>query len=220
MHSYSIDTDARKKVIIGIFIVSILLSTCLTYWLDGIIISLKMQLQQYVLISQLLAISDAFGITTNFIGIPFLYAVLYALFDNILWRCKPFKKIFNIPDLRGHWEGKLTSTTFPVTIDMSLDVRQTWSKISFVSTFPKSTSVSDMASIFVEKNGIVKVGFGFINRSREFLHQYDGYNILEMDNDTHLFGRYFNNRDNSNIGEKSGNIGRFELDKITKSKGD
>ena len=40
---------------------------------------------------------------------------------------------------------------------------------------------------------------------------YDGYNILDLDDDNHLFGRYFNNRDNSNVGNRGGNIGIFEL---------
>jgi len=96
---------------------------------------------------------------------------------------------------------------------MSLDVVQTWSKISFVSTFPNSKSESNVASIFIERDGIMKVGFGFINHSRELQHQYDGYNILDLDDDTHLFGRYFNNRDNSNVGNKGGNIGTFILHK-------
>ena len=96
---------------------------------------------------------------------------------------------------------------------MELDVKQTWSKISFVSTFPKSRSESNVASMFIERDGIIKVGFGFINHSRELPHQYDGYNILELDSDTHLFGRYFNNRDNNNVGNRGGNIGTFDLDK-------
>lgn len=98
-------------------------------------------------------------------------------------------------------------------IYMDLDVVQTWNKISFVSTFPKSKSESNMASIFIERDRMVKVGFGFINRSRELPHQYDGYNILDLDDDNHLFGRYFNNRDNSSVGNKGGNIGTFESQK-------
>ena len=94
---------------------------------------------------------------------------------------------------------------------MDLNVEQTWSKISFVSTFPKSKSESNVASIFIERDGIIKVGFGFINHSRELLHQYDGYNILDLDDENHLFGRYFNNRDNSNVSNSGGNIGTFEL---------
>lgn len=87
-------------------------------------------------------------------------------------------------------------------------------KINFYATFPESTSSSNVASIFIERDGKVTVGFGFINHSRELPQQYDGYNILEIDDDTHLFGRYFNNRDNSNIGHKGGNIGTFKLSKI------
>ena len=69
-------------------------------------------------------------------------------------------------------------------------------------------------AIFVKRDGIVRVGFGFFNRSREFQHQYDGYNVMEVDDDTHLFGRYFNNRDNSSANIKDGNVGTFELHKI------
>lgn len=213
MHPYTIDKDIRKKILWGIFIVSIILSSLLTYWLEASITNAKNILQQFELTRQIVDICDGFGVTTNFIGVPFLYAALYTLFDNVLWRTKWFKKFLNVPDLHGHWEGTLTSKTYQKTINMKLDVKQTWSKISFVSTFPKSKSESNVAAMFIEKDGIVKVGFGFINHSRELPHQYDGYNILEIDSDTHLFGRYFNNRDNNNVGNSGGNIGTFELDK-------
>ena len=95
-----------------------------------------------------------------------------------------------MPDLNGYWEGKLTSLTYQTTMDMKLEVKQQWSKINFYATFPESTSSSNVASIFIERDGKVTVGFGFINHSRELPQQYDGYNILEIDDDTHLFGRY------------------------------
>lgn len=135
-------------------------------------------------------------------------------FDKYLWKQKIFKRFLNVPDLNGYWEGKLTSLTYQTTMDMKLEVKQQWSKINFYATFPESTSSSNVASIFIERDGKVTVGFGFINHSRELPQQYDGYNILEIDDDTHLFGRYFNNRDNSNIGHKGGNIGTFKLSKI------
>ena len=213
MHSYTIDTGIRKKILWVIFITSIILSSFLTYWLEGSIVNARDWLQQFECIRQILDICDGFGVTTNFIGIPFLYAVIYYLFDNVLWRTKWLKKFLNVPDLRGHWVGTLTSNTYKKTINMKLDVKQTWSKISFVSTFPKSKSESNVAAMFIEKDGIIKIGFGFINHSRELPHQYDGYNIIEMDSDTHLFGRYFNNRDNNNVGNSGGNIGTFDLDK-------
>ena len=174
----------------------------------------KAWLQQFDWIDQVLKICDAVGVTTNFIGIPFLFGVMYWLFDKYFWKWKILKRFLNVPDLNGHWEGKLTSVTQQTIMDMKLEVKQQWSKINYYATFPKSTSSSNVASIFIERDGKITVGFGFINHSRELPHQYDGYNILEIDDDTHLFGRYFNNRDNSNIGHKGGNIGTFKLTKI------
>lgn len=211
MHAYTIDKSLRGKVILNIFILSIILSSFLTFWLGGIITNAKMWLQQYTWISDILRLCDELGVTTNFIGVTFLYALIYGFFDNYIWKWKPLRKVLNVPDLNGHWEGELTSATYQTTIHMDLNIKQTWSKISFVSTFPKSKSESNVASIFIERDGIVKVGFGFINHSRELPHQYDGYNILDLDDDNHLFGRYFNNRDNSNVGNRGGNIGILEL---------
>ena len=211
MHAYTIDKSLRGKVILNIFILSIILSSFLTFWLGGIITNAKMWLQQYTWISDILRLCDELGVTTNFIGVTFLYALIYGFFDNYIWKWKPLRKVLNVPDLNGHWEGELTSATYQTTIHMDLNIKQKWSKISFVSTFPKSKSESNVASIFIERDGIVKVGFGFINHSRELPHQYDGYNILDLDDDNHLFGRYFNNRDNSNVGNRGGNIGIFEL---------
>ena len=213
MHAYTIDKSLRGKVVINIFILSIILSSFLTICLGGTITAAMMWLRQYKWISSILNLCDTLGVTTNFIGVTFLYGIIYWIFDNYAWKWGIFRKFLGVPNLNGHWEGELTSKTFPTTIKMSLDVVQTWSKISFVSTFPNSKSESNVASIFIERDGIMKVGFGFINHSRELQHQYDGYNILDLDDDTHLFGRYFNNRDKSNVGNKGGNIGTFILHK-------
>ena len=118
MHPYTIDTGMRKKILWMIFIVSIILSSILTYWLEGSIMSVRNWLQQFAWISQIVDICDGFGVTTNFIGVPFLYVAIYYFFDNVLWRTKWFKKILNVPDLRGHWEGTLTSNTYQKTINM------------------------------------------------------------------------------------------------------
>lgn len=214
MHSYTIDTDARKKVIIYIFILSIILSTLCTYCLEEEISNLKHWLNHIEWVNQLLEICDALGITTNLIGIPFLFKIMYSCFDKYIWKCKIFKRLHNVPDLNGCWEGQLTSLTQGKIIEMHLDIKQYWSSINFYATFPNSTSESDFASIIINQSGKAIIGFGYINHSRELPHQYDGYNILELDDDTHLYGRYFNNRNNSNIDQKDGNIGTFNLTKI------
>ncbi len=97
---------------------------------------------------------------------------------------------------------------------MKLTIKQTWRKISFVASFPdtNSKSESNCASFFIETNGDKKIGFGFVNRSREVsAQQYDGYNVLELDSENEIAGRYFNNRDNSAFGIDGGNKGQFKL---------
>lgn len=215
MHNYMVDKNLRGKFIIGIFSCSIILSTVLTMLLNTPINLILTWMKPYNWINEVLKICDALGITTNFIGIPFLYAILYYAFDKKMWKWKFIRKIYGIPDLNGKWEGKLNSSYSDVDIKMNLEVEQTWSQISFVSTYPKSRSESNTASFFLASGGIMKVGFGFINHSRELPHQYDGYNILDIDDDTHLFGRYFNNRDNSSTGREAGNVGTFKLTKIS-----
>lgn len=214
MHVYTIDNDLRRKVIVYIFVISIILSSLFTRLFGGMIFGVKEWLKQYQWVTELLELCDSFGVTTNVIGIPFLYGAIYWLFDNYIWKWKCLGKILNVPNLNGCWEGQLTSNTYGTTIKMKLNVVQTWSRISFVSSFPNSKSESNVASIFIERDGIVKVGFGFINHSRELSHQYDGYNIIDIDDTSRLFGRYFNNRDNSNLGHNGGNIGTFKLQKV------
>lgn len=80
MHPYTIDTGVRKKVIIYIFIFSIVLSSVLTYFLEAGILSTKAWLQQFVWIDQVLKICDTVGVITNFIDVPFLYGVIYWIF--------------------------------------------------------------------------------------------------------------------------------------------
>ena len=75
MHPYTIDTGVRKKVIIYIFIFSIVLSV-LAYFRSWYI-KYRAWLQQFVWIDQVLKNMRYCGVTTNFIGVPFLYG------DNI-----------------------------------------------------------------------------------------------------------------------------------------
>lgn len=88
MHAYTIDKSLRGKVILNIFILSIILSSFLTFWLGGIITNAKMWLQQYAWISDILRLCDELGVTTNFIGVTFLYGLIYWLFDNYIVTAK------------------------------------------------------------------------------------------------------------------------------------
>ena len=103
---------------------------------------------------------------------------------------------------------------------MKLDVIQTWSEISFRSTFPKSTSSSNTAAIHMEDNRGVSIYFGFHNNSTDIetgMQSYDGYNILTMVDKNTLSARYFNNRPNPKKSIKGGNMGTFSLHRIVSS---
>ncbi len=217
MHVYSIDNDIRKKVILGLFVISIIFSTVLTSLLAKKIDSVLDSMKKIECINDVLGIVGILGISLNFIGVPILYTIIYLLFDHILWKKKCIIKWLKIPNLNGEWVGKLKSSFCNEDlITMEMKINQTWSKIKFVSRFPdtNSKSESDSATIFIESNGDIKVGFAFINRSKEVhSQQYDGYNILEIDSINEISGRYFNNRDSRNEGIQGGNKGTFKIER-------
>lgn len=174
-------------------------------------------IRQIRIIDLLFETGDFLGISCDLISVPILYSMFYFLFDKKLWKTKWINKWLEIPNLNGIWKGKAKSS-FDETREysMELEIEQTWSKIKFVSIFPdtNSKSESNSATFFIEANGDKKVGFAFTNRSREVhAQQYDGYNILELDSEEKISGRYFNNRDNSSRGLKGGNKGQFTLKK-------
>lgn len=214
MHAYSIDKDIRGKVIIILFGISIFISIILKYVLRVPIEFIGENIRKVELFEILYQIGSVLDIFCDILSAPAIYAILYLLFDKKLWKTKYMLKILGIPNLNGEWTGKANSSLGNTEYTMNLKVEQTWSKISFIATFPdtNSKSESNCASFFVEANGDKKIGFGFVNRSREInSQQYDGYNILELDSENVISGRYFNNRDNSLFGIVGGNKGQFKL---------
>lgn len=167
------------------------------------------------LLKILLQIGNVLDVFLDIISAPAIYAILYWWFDKKLWKTEYINKVLQIPDLNGEWTGKAKSSFGDNNeYTMKLTIKQTWSKISFVASFPdtNSKSESNCASFFIETNGDKKIGFGFVNRSREVsAQQYDGYNVLELDSENEIAGRYFNNRDNSAFGIDGGNKGQFKL---------
>ena len=217
MHVYSIDKDIRRKVIVVIFGLSIFISIIMKYLLSVPIGFIGECIKKVELLQILFQIGNLLDVFVDVISVPVIYAILYWWFDKKLWKTKYINKVLQIPDLNGEWTGKAKSSFGDNNeYTMNLTIEQTWCKISFVASFPdtKSKSESNCASFFVETNGDKKIGFGFVNRSREVnSQQYDGYNILELDSENVIFGRYFNNRDNSARGIAGGNKGQFVLKK-------
>jgi len=217
MHSYSIDKDIRRKANTYIIIISILASSILTLIFGNVISALGTWTQNQSGLKQIYDLCNKLGVTTNFLGIPFLYGLLYWGYDKCIWKLPAIRLLHRIPDLNGKWEGTLISAYNNQSIKMNMEITQTWSKVSFISRYPetKTVSESNTGSILIERDGILKIGFGFINRARHIkAHMYDGYNILELDGEDQLYGRYFNNRNNSNVNREDGNVGTFELHRV------
>ena len=221
MHVYSIDKDIRRKVIVVIFCISIFISIIMKYllrvpseWMGECIRNVEL----LEILFQTGNILDAFF---DIISAPAIYTILYWWFDKKLWKTKYINKVLEIPNLNGEWSGKAKSSFGDNNeYTMNLSIKQTWSKISFIASFPdtNSKSESNCASFFIESNGDKKIGFGFVNRSREVnAQQYDGYNVLELDSENEMAGRYFNNRDNSLFGIVGGNKGQFKLTRTVSS---
>lgn len=222
MHVYSIDKDIRRKVIVVIFGISIFISIIMKYLLSVPIEFIGECIKKVELLKILLQIGNVLDVFLDIISAPVIYAILYWWFDKKLWKTEYINKVLQIPDLNGEWTGKAKSSFGDNNeYTMKLTIKQTWSKISFVALFPdtNSKSESNCASFFIETNGDKKIGFGFVNRSREVsAQQYDGYNVLELDSENEIAGRYFNNRDNSAFGIDGGNKGQFKLTRGTSGK--
>lgn len=215
MHVYSINNDIRKRVIIGLFVISILFSILLREILQAPIELIVMCIRKVKLIDMLFQWCDFFGVSYDVLSVSVLYSFLFWIFDRKVWKVKCINKWLDIPNLNGTWKGKaISSIDKNKEYSIEMKIEQTWSKICFVSIFPdtNSKSESNCAAFFVETNGDKKVGFAFENKSRDVeLQQYEGYNILEIDSDNIISGRYFNNRDNRIMGNKGGNKGTFKI---------
>ena len=219
MHSYSIDKKIRTSFSIALFVVSIAVSMLLRMALSTNTDAFSAQLSAMKLDTVMEFLSST-GVFPNIFEATVIYSILSFLFEKWIWKFPGIRCMHGIPNLNGHWEGELRSSYSEESIPMKLDVIQTWSEISFRSTFPKSTSSSNTAAIHMEDNRGVSIYFGFHNNSTDIetgMQSYDGYNILKMVDKNTLSARYFNNRPNPKKSIKGGNMGTFSLHRIVSS---
>ena len=219
MHSYLIDKKIRTSFSIALFVVSIAVSMLLRMALSTNTDAISAQLSAMKLDTVMEFLSST-GVFPNIFEATVIYSILSFLFEKWIWKFPGIRCMHGIPNLNGHWEGELRSSYSEESIPMKLDVIQTWSEISFRSTFPKSTSSSNTAAIHMEDNRGVSIYFGFHNNSTDIetgMQSYDGYNILTMVDKNTLSARYFNNRPNPKKSIKGGNMGTFSLHRIVSS---
>jgi hypothetical protein len=145
-----------------------------------------------------------------------IFGILFWFFDKFIWKLKWIHEIAGIPDFSGTWEGVLKSSfNDALEIPVTMVIKQNWSKLSVVSTFPESQSGSDSAHIEVSQSEGPLLKFTYVNRATniswdEKAHQ--GTNELffqDIDKKTKRYNLirayYYNNR------EKHGNTGIITL---------
>lgn len=138
----------------------------------------------------------------------FLFLISYWIFDNWLWRWPPFRWFFGIlePNLSGTWKGKLKSNTYNKEIDVTLHIKQRWSKISVAISFEKSTSSSFSAAILCSKALPVLI-YNYDNtphdRETDAMTRHIGTAELALKDVKTLIGNYFNSGDRKTEGSIS-----------------
>jgi len=90
MHSYCIDTNERKNVILMIVIISIVLNMSLIKYIDGYNIIIPWWIESP--------------------SVFLVYGILYKFFDKKLWLVLQSINIIKTPNLNGQWIGFIQSS--------------------------------------------------------------------------------------------------------------
>lgn len=187
MHSYSIDTQERKNILLFLAAISIFLS-----W------SVYRVLNNYQIILPW---------CVEIPSILFFYGLLFVIFDK--WGWNIFRKIgfVKTPNLNGKWDGHL-KTSFnehASGIKATLKIFQTWTKIKITLLTEQSSSYSETASFVIEAPEGKYLSYQYINEpkpnSTKTMSIHRGtVRILFNEKENTLVGEYYSGRDRQNFG--------------------
>lgn len=202
MHNYSIDSDIRKKIFNYIIILGVLL-----IFLGQIILSffnirfIPLQINRFTIIEL------ATKMFTTGVSIS---GMIYLLFDKIIWKWNPIRKLHNIPNLNGTWEGKYVSSyqnerNENVTGITKIIIKQTWSKIKIESYGDKSESHSIIAGLLCNGTNGIELRYEYFNKSNknviETMNKHYGLNALTYNEKLDkLQGEYYTDKDRRTYG--------------------
>jgi len=187
MHSYSIDTEERKNILLNLAIISIVLSWSFYKILGNFQISLPWWAESP--------------------SVLFFYGSLFVIFDKWLWRY--FKKIYFVktPDLNGNWTGNLKSSfdNHSSELRATLKISQSWTKIKILLTTDQSLSYSETATIIIDTPEGSYLSYQYINEPRsnavKTMNIHRGTVKLIFDKGKNsLQGEYYSGRGRQNVG--------------------
>jgi hypothetical protein len=115
------------------------------------------------------------GTVSKVLGVlPIAIVLLFAAFDNFLWRVGPIKRLVKRPDLNGTWKGTLTSFRADASgqevahtpIPIFLAIRQSYLDLSIALLSEESRSRSIAAIVQVNHADDFTVYYHYTNRPR------------------------------------------------------
>jgi hypothetical protein len=158
MHNYSINNDTKLKVFFLLVMASLLLLSLLE-WMAPFLHQLNV----------FISIPSAFAI----------YGLLYILFSKYLWQSKILNLLglVQTPIINGKWSGILKSSVnnFKQEYPITIDIHQTWDKISIYLEGETKESESTMAGFRVINPSKSELEWGFLSKDKPEYRKQDDY---------------------------------------------
>jgi len=190
MHTYSIDTEERKNILLFLAVVSIIFSWSFYKILGNYQVFLPWWIESP--------------------SILFFYGLFFAIFDKWFWQYLKKIKFVKTPNLNGEWNGNLKSSfnNHSVEVKATLKIFQTWTRIKILLTTDQSLSQSETASIVIDTPEGNYLSYQYINEPKSnsvktmSIHRGTVRLIFDEEKNT-LNGEYYSGRDRQNFGSLS-----------------
>jgi hypothetical protein len=189
MHSYSTNSPIPPKHIAYLMLAAVIVS--------GVVGTVV----QYA--------NTQFGWTLGGISAMALFSGLYFLFDRVIWKYRWVQRILLVPDLNGTWhcQGKtLYKGGAPKEYlwTATINIRQSWSRITIVQGTAQSGSQSIAASIYQEPGNGYRLIYHYDNKpklgERELGRHCGLCNLLFTEAGDSAVGEYFTDKDRMTSG--------------------
>ena len=191
MHPYSIDSGERKKIYGTLGIISVLVSWGIVHYLP----------------------LDA--IVPWFISAPTapfaVYLLLYEYFNRWGWKKNLLRTLTQtkVPNIEGEWSGHITSSydAHESKNEITLKIKQNWTRIEIKMETEESTSYSQIASILTDVSQDTFLNYYYQNKpepdASPDMGKHEGTAMLTYKNGNKLKleGYYFTGRDRETYGK-------------------
>jgi predicted pore-forming effector associated with SMODS systems len=195
LHPFGVDINERRNVLVVLVPISFWLSAGFTW----------------IVTKAGIPLPDATDWIFDPLSAAACFAALYLWVEYRGWRSPLLRRsrLVQTPDLNGSWEGQLQSSydDFKSVHQISVAIRQSWTRIVVELRTSQSTSHSDTASIFVEKGVNPVLVYTYLNSpnpdQQESMHRHAGTTLLELtsvSNSATLEGNYYSGRGRGTYG--------------------